>query len=380
MIQQLDLFMMGHTQYGVLDDFTVKLSEALQRKGIQTRLIPVTAEGTVSLDWRDLPEATLCFNGIPDSGDELLCDRIAVPHYALLVDPPTRFNRLIESPYMHIGCDDRSGVRLLHEMDFEGAFFFPHAVDKDIYHHPKAERNLDVVLMATYIDHEAIREEWQRIFPESISASMDAVIERVFSDDSKNFIEIFLEEVQKNVPQAQGKTLIENPYIIELTWQLELYIKGKERLNLVRSITKTPLHIFGASVSQKGWKEAIKGQENVTIHPPVSFKEALSVMKNSKVILNSSLKNKEGAHERIFSGMACGAVVVTNQNSFIQQCFQDGKEVILFSEKALDQVDGYIYQLLLSENQRHEIALAGQEQTLRNHTWDNRAEELISQF
>ena len=69
------------------------------------------------------------------------------------------------------------------------------------------------------------------------------------------------------------------------------------------------------------WKKYFEKQSNIIVHDAVPYAESLEIMKQSKIVLNSSIKNKFGAHERIFAGLASGALVLTNENIYLKEYF-----------------------------------------------------------
>lgn len=373
-IKRIDLLLLAETRYGVLNHFTKKLHEAFSRLKVPSRLIPVE-NGSVALDWRDLPTFTICFNGVPSSNNTFLCDQIGVPHLALLVDHPAQFVNLIESPFMMIGCDDRSGVRILQQMNFSRSFFSPHAVESDLPFDSDAERIYGVSFLASYIDYEALRIQWQQMYPKNISQAMDDAVAVVFSENPISFVEALIQSIQNNVPESQDQNLYANSHILDLCCMLELYIKGKERADMIRAIKSADVHIFGDNLD--GWKKEIKGQNNIILHSPLSFDEALRVMNQSKILLNSSIKNKEGAHERIFSGLALEAVVVTSDNSYLREQFVNRQDIELYQ---LDSLNETIREYLNDEDKRRSIGQSGRKKVMQSHTWDHRAQAALTLY
>lgn len=369
------------SQYQVLHHFSRKLFEAMQRKGINCRYIPAQ-HGSVHLNWKDLPDCTLGFNGVPCSGEnkEMLCDQIATPHLAILVDPPTWHYPLTTSPFTILTCDDRSGNRFLDLIPFKRHFFLPHAVEQDIVYNPHEEKIYDVTLLATFINYEERHRRWQGLFPKEVCAVMDETIAITFSEPSKGFLETFKEILLSRVPSAKDFDLARDPNFLMLSLEIELYIKGKERLDLIRSLKTPNVHIFGASIDVNDWKKELEKQPNVHFHPPVSFDKAFEVMRKSKVLLNSSMKNKEGAHERIFMGLGSGAAVVTNDCPFIREEFEVGEEILLYNPPEIELLNGQLSSLLKNPKRLNAIIQSGRSRVMSAHTWDHRVDTILDQL
>lgn len=369
------------SQYRVLHHFSRKLFEALERSGVDCRYIPAE-KGAIHMKWNDLPSCTIGFNGVPCAGSnrEMLCDQTATPHLAILVDPPTWHYPLTTSPFMILSCDDRSGNRLLSKMPFDRHFFLPHAVEKEISYDPQAERDYPVTLLATHIDHETRRNHWRQLFPSQVCDAMDDAITLAFEQADKGFIEAFEETLLHHVPTAKDTHLPTDPNFIMLCCEIELYIKGKERLDLVSAIKNTPVHIFGAGLDGNDWKQRLANHKNIHFHPPVSFDEAFEVMQRTKILLNCSLKNKEGAHERIFMGLGSGAAVATHDCPFMHEQFDADEELILFDPTAMDRLDERLSELLAVPKKLEALAQAGRQRTLNAHTWDHRVETILEEL
>lgn len=378
---RLDVLEPLGSQYRVLHHFSRKIFEALERTGVDCRYIPAE-KGAIHMSWNDLPTCTIGFNGVPCAGTnhEMLCDQTATPHLALLVDPPTWHFPLTTSPFMVLSCDDRSGNRLLDAMPFDRHFFLPHAVEKDIAYDPHETREYPITLLATHINYEERRAKWRQLFPPQVCDAMDDAVRMVFERKDKGFIEAFEETLLHHVPTAKDTHLPTDPNFITLCCEIELYIKGKERLDLVKAIKRTPVHVFGASLDGIDWKKGLADHDNVHLHPPVSFEEAFEVMRKSRILLNCSLKNKEGAHERIFMGLGSGAAVVTHDCPFMREQFDAEDELILFEPNAMDGLDEQLHDLLEKPEALDAIAQAGRQRVLSAHTWDNRAATILEEL
>jgi spore maturation protein CgeB len=111
----------------------------------------------------------------------------------------------------------------------------------------------------------------------------------------------------------------------------------------------------------------------------ISHPKMLEVFCSSKINLNlSSNSSGLGAQMkgRHFEIPACGGFMLTDYNEEIEQYYAIGKEVECYSsfEELIDKIRFY----LAHDKEREEIARAGHERTLRDHTWDKRFKEIFS--
>lgn len=356
---KIDVLMPSLSQYGVLHHFTQKLHEALIRHGADCRLL--SGDDRILIPWNSHPDFTIGFNGALAMEDgSFFSDLIKVPHIACLVDPPYRFLKLTESPYMIIACDDQEGCRLLKKRNFDRTVFMPHAVEPELEAPTGGLRIYDMVFLGTCIDAEGRRKEWKKMFPQEICHLMEDAADRTLADDWTSFIQILSDRLDP----------IEHRKVFE---EVELYIKGADRLRLLKTFPDQRIDVFGGNDGKGGWKKMLKRQSNIIVHPAVSFEDSLKIMKQSKMVLNSSIKNKLGAHERIFAAAASGAVVVTNDNPLMREYFKEGEEILFYGAESAYEVS----ELLKDEAKRSLIADAGRKRVMQGHTWDYRVKQLL---
>jgi hypothetical protein len=253
----------------------------------------------------------------------------------------------------------------------------PHAVEAELAPGPAQIRPYDVTMLATFIDCERKKQVWRDMFPAEICKAMEKAIVETMGDDTTSFL-LAVTQALYPLLWTNGGTLAIKPETYYLIFaEIELYIKGRDRIDLIESLPDCRIDIFGSSIDSLSWAEYFKGHPNITVHPAVSYTQALEVMKQSKIVLNSSIKNKAGAHERIFSAAACGAVCVTNENEYLNEQFSNGQEMIFYNRKKLNKLQGTIQSLLKNENHRLTIAKKGRDAVMSHHTWDHRVTTLI---
>lgn len=371
MVQRIDVLMPTQSQYGVMHHFTRKIYEALLRLGYDCRLLE--GEDRISVLCKDPPDLTIAMNGeLKVSSEISLCDLIERPHLAILIDPSYRFFSLLQSPYMIIACNDRYSCEVLNQLNFQNTLFIPHAVERDLSAEYDQEPIYDVFMLATFIDFEARRSTWPKLFPETIVTAMEHAVEITLSDPGTSFVLAFHHSFNEVLRKGKIIDPVQVDFV-RIFEQLEMYIRGKDRADLVASIHDAQVHVIESTLGGASWKSYLGGDHpNIVFHEPVTYEENLEILKKTKIVLNSSPHIKEGAHERIFNGLLCGALPITNENIYMRERFQDGENILFYRHKEMDKVNGHINEYLADEAKRRLVVANGREIVLKGHTWDHR--------
>lgn len=363
------------TQYSVLKHFTKKLHEEFSALGIKSRLLDLNDPANFKMYSEDPPECTFFFNSFPIH----FWDVLRIPHVSCLIDLPHRFLDLVWSPYSIMTCMDRSAVGFVRASGFQNVLFFPHAVERDAKTKPDNPRENDVVLFATCMDFERRRQAWKDKFPKALCEIMDEAAEIMLSDQTTPLYQAFVQALDSQ-PARRSTFKTEDLNGIVIFDELEFYVRGKDRVKLVQAIKNAKIDIYGSAKGENSWKSYIANQPNVTIHPEVPFEQALEIMKHSKIVLNSCPSIKYGGHERIFSGLQCGALVLTSENPYLLEQFQEDVSIAFYQHQHWDKANDIIDTYLADPNKRIEVAQKGQDIVNQFHTWEHRAKQLVTEL
>lgn len=364
--------------------FTQKLSEALQRRGIETKIIDaresILGADEINLIKRFSPDITASFNSLDPIGENrFLWDFLEIPHISFLVDPVFYSTYLVNSPYSIITCVDRSDLAAVRSNQFQNAFFWPHAVEKELAAKKDAKRQFDVVFLGSCYDYESLRASWKQRNPTELNKVLDDAIEIVFSHERESLAQALTQAWNASGLDPNGVDFM------TLYYYLDNYTRGKDRVELIRSIKDAHVHIFGDlspdnAVGILGWKQYMGSQSNVTVHPPVLFAEGLEIMKQSKIVLNSMPFFRDGTHERIFCALACGCLAITSESIYLREHFRDGEGIVFYRAQHRQDVNAFINDMLKHESKRQQAADRGREIVMQHHTWDARVEKLMEEL
>lgn len=108
------------------------------------------------------------------------------------------------------------------------------------------------------------------------------------------------------------------------------------------------------------------------------LKDLADLYGDSKIVVNGSMDDGRHINMRLFEGMGCGALVLTDRASGQERLFQDGAHLAVYEDATglLERIDYFLQNL--DEAQR--IASAGRAHLLNRHTYRRRAEELLRVF
>ena len=379
-LKKIDVMMTEISQYKVLHHFSQKLYEAFKRAGIESRLL--TPAGREKILLSDPPQLTVSFNALSlQSEGDLICDLLKIPHLSILVDPPHWGGvSVMQSPYIILGCDDQYGCTFLESLQYSRHLFIPHAVEIDLKPGPDSERIYDVSLPATYIDFETERNSWADRFPEPVVHLMEETAEEAFTDTDFSFVPIFVSNFYGAARRYHLGDLPSGIFFDALQ-SLERYVKGRDRGWLAKALRNVSVHVFGNTVSKNSWKSYLgEDHPNIHIHDGIDFDEAIEIMKKSKIVLNPSLKNKQGSHERFFTGTACGALVISSDSPYLREQFIENEEALLYKPTHLEALEPKIQYLLANEEKRRSIVEKARKKVMAHHTWDARIKQFLPQL
>jgi len=157
----------------------------------------------------------------------------------------------------------------------------------------------------------------------------------------------------------------------EVYFCILLYYREKIVSTLINAGLK--VHVFSES-----WENSpLINHPNLICHPEIDAGESLEIMQNSKLSLNIMSWHKDGLTERIFNGMLCRSVVLSDSTPALQEEFTDGEDILLFQLTNLSALPAQLIALLSDNNRLQEIALNGYQKALIGHTWNQRAEQIL---
>jgi len=379
------LLIVSNNQYNSKRVLTRQLEQALNRAGVKTRVIDTRGESLGKEQITEIhdfnPEMTFSFNHILPMRDGVnIWDALEIPHLAILLDPLIYSIGLTKSPYCLLSYVDKNDGKLLESAQYQTGFFWPHAIPPEYLDAPEEEKVYDVVLLGSCYDHEAILEACRKNYSPKIVQAIEMSADITLSDPKTPFLEAMM-----NVWPKLGLSLKDEDFV-GLCSFVDRYIRGIDRLKLVQGVRDREVHIFGENFWESGtylkhWSDYLAGMENVVIHEAVPFEKIFPILQRSRLCLNSTPFFKNGSHERIPTALAGWCSVLTSENQFVHDAFENDSGVHTYRFKHWDAINDQVESILADEEKRREEVKKGREIVHLSHTWDTRVEflqEIIS--
>jgi spore maturation protein CgeB len=101
------------------------------------------------------------------------------------------------------------------------------------------------------------------------------------------------------------------------------------------------------------------------------------ILAQSKIALNRHIDVAENYanNMRLYEATGVGSLLITDNKDNLHELFEVGDEVVAYDD--IDDCVGLVKYYLENETERKRIALAGQNRTLRDHSYFNRMQELV---
>lgn len=350
----------------------------MEQKGIKTLIIdaeerPLNIE-TIKSVQAFKPNLTCSFNRINSLPDgKFLWDYLQIPHLSILHEPVFYSTDLTSSNFSIIGCSDSDDIQTLQSNGFNRTLFFPDAIEEDLFLHPKEEKSYDIVMVGSCYDYENLRTAWRAKQPVPVNKMLDDAIDRVLSSDSTPLSQAFVEAWSASNCNPEG---VDFPVLFSY---LDYYVRGRDRVELIRSIKTGHIHIFGDLAEDNpvgifGWKKYLHNQKNVTIHPSVSYADSISILRKAKIVLNSFPFFRNGSHERVLAAFANDALPFSSESKFLRGEF-GSNTIEFYSSKDYSHCSDKMATLLSSDlSERIEL---GRSITRKAHLWSLRVDLLL---
>ena len=105
----------------------------------------------------------------------------------------------------------------------------------------------------------------EEVLPKDVYVAMNEAIEITWGDEETSFVKAFETSFNKAIMQSRdGRIFAVN--FVEILKELEMYIKGYERIQFVQAVRDANFHVFVGGDKAFFWEKYFKKQPNLVIH------------------------------------------------------------------------------------------------------------------
>lgn len=398
----------GASQYQALRVFADELARNLLKMGVQVLVLDFEKKGEAQKLLGLIGNSydmILSMNGLNAdlrvSSGEYLHNLVDAPFYAYIVDHPLYHHERLRARLKnyHVFCVDSSYAEYVRK-------YYPQIQSADIIYQggtggrrpqgevsaPFEEEALrdSVVFMGTYRDLEEVTNEISRA-DETVQGVVCGMIEAMLDEPS-----LTLEGSLEKVLREAGITLSLKDFAdtMNAAHFADKYVRTYYRKLVVKCLVEKGIavHVYG-----KNWeklKSECQHPENLMVHGPVGYLEALKIYEEALIVLNIMPWSKNGIHDRLLNAMLSGAMVVSDESSYLKKHFKTfpagecaekmgtekaeelTEELVLFSLAHIEELPGCIAALLSNRRAVEKMAENAEKKVSMEDTWEQRAKEI----
>lgn len=301
---------------------------------------------------------------------ESLWDILQIPCYNILVDHPMYyFDTLDNAPaYGVVACADKHHVDYVNRFypNVRKAVFFPTAgtcFKPYTELKPFSERAIDVLFIGSYKYNQVTAYD---TFEQKLERELLCHPDRTF----EKTIEFCLHTENISLSEDALKEFIQNHRFVDVN------TNALFRARIIEILVQAGIRV---TVYGDGWDSLdIFRHPNFLYKGLIPPKEGVALMEESKIVLNHLAWFKAGASERIFEAMLQGAISLTDDSSYLRECFKDSQDIIFYSLQHLEALPGLIHSLLSNIGLSERIRQNAYQNAKEHHTWEKRIEALLT--
>jgi spore maturation protein CgeB len=165
---------------------------------------------------------------------------------------------------------------------------------------------------------------------------------------------------------------LEKEYRIKVKQSIYLFSKFINKIGFEKSFERFQILKYG-----KTWVESYSDTLLKHVKPPVFGIDMLELFINSKIVLNFhiGIAGDYAGNMRMFEVTGVGSCLLTDNKKNMPELFNIDSEVVVYD--SVQDCVAKVKWLLEHEDQRKEIAMAGQKKTLQYHTVENRCKAIF---
>jgi len=376
----------GHGQYGALGLHLRQMAQALEAAGKEVILIDGQKPNSLEMFMRILQDPITAVissqMAVPYAGERNLVELRKCGYVTLIVDHPGHHrDKICKIPKNSIlYCLDQTHIEYIQEFYPRDRFrhvglmppggnTFDSVPQIESFEEFHTNRDIPILFTGTlskpekpvwHVAGDNEQDIWNRAFEKARNA--DAITAR---EAIEKAIDETPHEIRKFVPK---ENFLRQAHVVS-TW---LHFNRRWNSLLQLGDANLPIHAYG-----NGWEKHLHLLPSFHYGGKGSFQKTLHLLKRTKIVLNSNTNFLQGAHERVFAAMLAGAAVVSDESTYYRKHFEENKNIALYKWSELADLPRVIRSLLDDPKALYELAQAGKEKAWKEHTWNNRIEQML---
>lgn len=236
---------------------------------------------------------------------------------------------------------------------------------------PYEERPIDLLFTGSYFDLNQAYNNIQNL-PASVRNIALALAERLLNNPS-----LLLWEGLEQIFRECGASMAadEKKVLLSQFSCIDLFLRAAFRDQILQTIVDAdiPIHIYG-----NGWEKFPGSKKSNFIWNEGYGDISLKALTQTKISLNIMPWFRDGIQERNISAMLSGALSLTDSSRYIEEQFQDGVDIALYSLTDIDKLPDRITTLLENTSDSAAMARRGYEKASQYHTWECRVRQMLA--
>lgn len=376
----------GQSQYGSLRLHIDQIAVALRALGHEVEIVDLATPDAWTRLGESLEAQADCYLGVGGVGSEVQADGVSIfdsigaAYVAIHVDHPVHLLQRMTLPIKRGAFFflDRTHVQFVQSWPQSRGIgklgFLPPGANElpeppDTSDEAFARRDIPLLFTGTYRGEP--QTPW-RDEPESPARTILEDVARRMAADATLPVVKALRAALAQTFKAELTPELFNDFA-PLLQATQAYAETVHRDAVLRTLGEAgaPLHVYGL-----GWEPLIERYPSFRYGGVGSFEETLTLLRRAKLVLNINNGFVEGGHERVFTAMAGGAAVISDESRYYAEAFRE-TELATYYWKALKGLPRKIEGLLADDRKLAAQARAGAARVAADHTWNTRVKTIV---
>lgn len=294
----------------------------------------------------------------------MVCEMQKLPYISWICDCPScaLASKTVLYPHNYLFCFDSILAQRLEALGCDHVYHFPLAVDVNaleksiqLCERCPDEYIADISFVGDFCFEE---KKWLEIegIPEYVKGYIAGIEEAQLRVYGYNFVQEMLDsetarDIQRRAGLLAGDIYFDNPRQI-VADLINQDITEKERIQVISKLSgRHQIHLYTASYHG--------GNDNIKLCGTIDYQRDMPlIFRGSKINLNICSRTIEaGIPQRVLDILACGGFCISNYQPEIAEFFEDGKEIVMYTD--MDDLAKKAEWYLQHDEERTAIARAG---------------------